>query len=98
MKSFFLTIFLFVLFFGVRAQDKVVFFDFNSPAFRVANPGDFDNYLYAGKAFFAIKLDDLNIELPLEVKREAYLGEGIFMVSSSADFFKQMPNNNSFKT
>ena len=97
MKSFFLTIFLFVLFFGVRAQDKVDFLDFNSPAFKVANSGDFDNYLYAGKAFFAIKLDDLNIELPLEIKREAYLGEGIFMVSSSADFFKQMPNNNSFK-
>ena len=97
MKSFLLVLVIFAGFFKINAQDRVDFLEFNAASFRSSGVSDADLYSFKGKTYFAIKTADLNIQFPLELNKEAYLGDGIFLVSSTDDFFKQLLPNNSFK-
>ncbi|MBL0288401.1 MAG: hypothetical protein IPQ19_13615 [Bacteroidetes bacterium] len=97
MKSFLLVLVIFAGFFKINAQDRVDFLEFNDASFRSSAVSDADLYSFKSKTYFAIKTADLNIQFPLELNKEAYLGDGIFLVSSTDDFFKQLLPNNSFK-
>ncbi|MBK9635283.1 MAG: hypothetical protein IPO64_12500 [Bacteroidetes bacterium] len=79
MKSFLLVLVIFAGFFKINAQDRVDFLEFNDASFRSSAVSDADLYSFKGKTYFAIKTADLNIQFPLELNKEAYLGDGIFL-------------------